>query len=126
MKVRDLMSYPIATVRPEATVLDAIKRMANEKNGCVLVARDGLLKECRGIVTTSQIFLKVFSEGQDPATIAVTEIMTPGPLVTIDLDASTREAARLMREHNIRRLPVMKEGALLGIITSKDLLSCVV
>lgn len=125
MKVRDLMSYPIATVRPEATVLGAIKRMATEKKGSVLVARDGLLKECLGIVTTSQIFLKVFAEGRDPAAIAVTEIMTPGPLVTIDLDASTREAASLMREHNIRRLPVMKEGALVGIITSKDLLLCV-
>ena len=126
MKVRELMSYPIATVRPQATVLEAVKRMAAEKKGCVLVARDGLLKECLGIVTTSQVFLKVFSEGRDPAKVAVTDVMTPGPLVTIDLDASTREAARLMREHNIRRLPVMKDGALVGIITSKDLLACVV
>ncbi len=52
------MSYPIATVNPEATVLEAIKRMASEKKGSVLVARDGLLKECLGIVTTSQIFLR--------------------------------------------------------------------
>jgi CBS domain-containing protein len=126
MKVRDMMSYPIATVRPQATVLEAVLRMAAEKKGCVLVARDGLLKECLGIVTTSQIFLKVFAEGRDPAAVAVTEIMTPGPLVTIDLDASTREAAKLMREHNVRRLPVMKDGALVGIITSKDLLACVV
>jgi CBS domain-containing protein len=126
MKVRDLMSYPIATVRPEATVLEAIKRMATEKRGCVLVARDGLLKECLGIVTTSQIFLKIFAEGRDPAGVAVLEIMTHSPLVTIDLDASTRVAAELMREHNIRRLPVMKDGALVGIITSKDLLACVV
>jgi CBS domain-containing protein len=126
MKVRDLMSYPIATVRPEATVLEAVKLMATEKKGCVLVAREGLLKECLGIVTTSQIFLKVFSEGRDPAAVAVTEVMTASPLVTIDLDATTREAARLMREHSIRRLPVMKDGALVGIITSKDLLACVV
>jgi len=125
MKVRDLMSYPIVTVRPEATVLDAIKRMASLKKGSVLVAGDGLLKECLGIVTTSQVFLKVFAEGRDPARVAVRDIMTMGPLVTIDLDASTAEAARLMREHNIRRLPVMKGGALVGIITSKDLLACV-
>jgi CBS domain-containing protein len=125
MKVRDLMSYPIATVLPEATVLEAIKRMAAEKKGSLLVARDGLLKECLGIVTTSRIFLKVFAEGRNPVGVAVREIMTPSPLVTIDLDASTREAARLMREHNIRRLPVMKDGALVGIITSKDLLACV-
>ena len=125
MKVRDLMSYPIATVRPEATVLEAIKRMASLKKGSVLVAGDGLLKECLGIVTTSQVFLKVFAEGRDPARVAVRDIMTMGPLVTIDLDASTAEAARLMREHGIRRLPVMKGGALVGIITSKDLLACV-
>lgn len=119
------MSYPIATVRPQATVLEAVLRMAAEKKGCVLVARDGLLKECLGIVTTSRIFLKVFSEGRDPAVVTVTEIMTPGPLVTTDLDADAAEAARLMREHGIRRLPVMKDGTLVGIITSKDLLACV-
>lgn len=125
MKVRDLMSYPIATVTPEATVREAINRMAGEKKGSVLVAGEGLLKECLGIVTTSQIFLKVFARGLDPAMVAVSQIMTPAPLIVIDLDASTREAAELMQKHNIRRLPVMKEGALVGIVTSKDLLGCV-
>lgn len=126
MRVRDLMSYPIAMVRPEDTVLTAVKMMAAEMKGSVLVARDCLLKECLGIVTTSQIFLRVFAAGRDPAQVTVSEIMTPGPLVSIDLDASTAEAAVLMREHNIRRLPVLKDGALVGIITSKDLLACVV
>ena len=119
------MSYPIATVTPNATVREAINRMAGEKKGSVLVAGEGLLKECLGIVTTSQIFLKVFARGLDPASVAVSEIMTPAPLIVIDLDASTREAAELMQKHNIRRLPVMKEGALVGIVTSKDLLGCV-
>jgi CBS domain-containing protein len=119
------MSYPIATVNPEATVLEAIKRMASEEKGSVLVARDGLLKECLGIVTTSQIFLEVFAKGRNPAALAVSEIMTPAPLITIDLDLSTSDAADLMLKHNIRRLPVVKDGALVGIITSKDLLKCV-
>ncbi|VVB70351.1 Inosine-5'-monophosphate dehydrogenase [uncultured archaeon] len=125
MKVRDLMSYPIATVCPEATVLEAIRRMVGEKKGSVLVARDGLLKECMGIVTTSQIFQKVFARGLDPASVAVSEIMTVAPLISIDLDASTSDAAELMLRHNIRRLPVVAEGALVGIVTSKDLLACV-
>ena len=125
MKVRDLMSYPIATVRPEATVLDTVKRMVAEKKGSVLVAKDGLLKECLGIVTTSQIFLEVFARGLDPARVRVSDIMTPGPLITIDLDDSTQKAAELMIKHKIRRLPVMKDGALVGIVTSKDLLACV-
>ena len=57
--------------------------------------------------------------------MAVSEIMTPAPLITIDLDASTSDAAGLMLKHSIRRLPVVKDGALVGIITSKDLLKCV-
>jgi CBS domain-containing protein len=125
MKVRDLMSYPIVTVPPEATVLEAVRKMGREKKGSLLVARGGLLKECLGIVTTSLIFHRVFAEGRDPGQVFVSEIMTQGPLITIDLNASTEEAARMMREHGIRRLPVMKEGALVGIITSKDLLACV-
>lgn len=125
MKVRDLMSYPIVTVRPEAMVLDAIKVMAAQKKGSVLVAKECLLKECLGIVTTSQVFLKVFARGLDPAKVRVSDIMTPGPLITIDLDESTQKAAELMQKHRIRRLPVMKEGTLVGIITSKDLLACV-
>ena len=55
----------------------------------------------------------------------VSKIMTLAPLVVIDLNASTREAEELMQKHSIRRLPVMKEGTLGGIVTSKDLLMCV-
>jgi CBS domain-containing protein len=125
MIVRDLMSYPIVTVSPDATVLDAIKIMSAGGKGSVLVAKEGLLKEVEGIVTTSELFPKVFSLGRDPATIKITEIMTPGPLVTINLSASPKEAAELMIKHGIRRLPVVHEGALVGIVTSKDLLRCV-
>jgi CBS domain-containing protein len=125
MKVRDLMKYPITTVRPKATVLDAIKVMAHEGKGCVLVAEEGLLKECMGIVTTTQIFRRVFAAGLNPETVRVTEIMTPAPLITIGLNATTREAAELMISHGIRRLPVVENGALVGIISSKDLLKCV-
>lgn len=125
MKVRELMSYPIVTVPPEAMVLDAIKVMAAQKKGSVLVAKERLLKECLGIVTTSQIFLEVFARGLDPARVKVSDIMTPAPLITIDLDDSTEKAAELMIKHKIRRLPVMKDGALVGIVTSKDLLACV-
>jgi CBS domain-containing protein len=125
MKVRDLMSYPIATVPPETTVLEAIKLMANGKKGCVLVAKDGLLKECKGILTMSRIFSQVFAEGRDPSRLSVVEVMTPAPLITIGLNASTKEAAALMIKHKIRRLPVIENGALVGIVTSKDLLRCV-
>ncbi len=125
MKVRDLMSYPIVTVRPDVSVLEAIKLMLDGKKGSVIVSKGGLLKECLGIVTTSRIFLGVFAKGLDPAEIRVSEIMTPSPLITIGPNSTAREAAELMMANNIRRLPVLENDTLVGVITSKDLLKCV-
>jgi CBS domain-containing protein len=125
MKVRDLMSYPINTVRPDASVLDAIKAMVDGRKGSIIVSGIGLLKECQGIVTTTEIFRKVLAEGVDPKGVKVSQIMTPAPLITIGPNASTREAAEMMIKHNVRRLPVVENRTLVGIITSKDLLKCV-
>lgn len=125
MKVRELMSYPVNTVRPDASVMDAIKAMIDGRKGSVVVAQEGLLKECLGIVTTTEIFRKVLAKGVDPSGVKISEIMVAAPLITIGPNASAEEAADLMIEHNIRRLPVVEGGTLVGIITSKDLLKCV-
>jgi CBS domain-containing protein len=125
MYLKDLMSYPISSVKPDATVLDAINAMVSGRKGSVLVTREGLIKEAEGIVTTTEIFRKVLSAGKDPKEVKISEVMTPAPLVTVDLNASPREAADLMIKHNVRRLPVVEDGALVGIVTSNDLLRCV-
>jgi len=125
MNVKDLMTYPILTVRPDTSVFEAITSMALGNKGSALVSGDGFLKEVKGIVTTTGIFRHVISKGIDPKNLKVSEIMTSAPLITISPNASTREAALLMRKYDIRRLPVVERGALVGIITSKDLLNCV-
>ncbi|MGD0952418.1 MAG: CBS domain-containing protein [Methanotrichaceae archaeon] len=125
MKVRDLMSYPLNTVRPDATVLDAITAMVDGKKGGIIVCGEGLLKECQGIVTTTKIFEKVLAIGVSPNGIKISDVMTPAPLITIGPNATVKEAADLMIKYNIRRLPVVEDHTLVGIITSKDLLKCV-
>ncbi len=125
MKVRNLMTYPIAAVPPGATVVEAIEIMVNGRKGCVLVASGGLLKKCIGILTTGQIFRKVLAVGIDPARVDVEKIMITMPLVTIGPNASAKEAAELMLKHNVRRLPVVENGVLVGIISSMDLLKCI-
>lgn len=125
MKVRNLMTYPISSVPPDASVVEAIEVMVNGRKGCVLVASGGLLKKCIGILTTGQIFRKVLAVGVDPARVNVEAIMIALPLVTIGPNASPKEAAELMLKHNIRRLPVVENGVLVGIITSMDLLKCI-
>jgi CBS domain-containing protein len=99
--------------------------MVEGHRGCVLIAREGLLKEVEGIVATGEIFRKVLVKGLDPATVKVSEIMTPAPLITVNPKATTKEAATLMRVHRIRRLPVVEGGTLVGIVTTKDLMVCV-
>ena len=126
MKVREVMSYPLHTMKPDATVIEAINEMVARKKGNVLIANEGLLKECLGILTSGGIFKWVFVAGLDPHEVKVSEIMTPMPLVTINQDASCNEAARLMIKHDLRRLPVLENGVLVGIITSKDILRCLV
>jgi len=111
-------------MKPDATVIEAINEMVARKKGNVLIANEGLLKECLGILTSGGIFKWVFVAGLDPNEVKVSEIMTPMPLVTINLDASCNEAARLMIKHDLRRLPVLENGFLVGIITSKDILRC--
>lgn len=64
MNIRDLMRYPIAIVSPEANALEAVKRMAAEKRGSMLVTNESLITECLGIVTNRQIFLNVLAEGR--------------------------------------------------------------
>ena len=118
------MSYPLHTMKPTSTVIEAINEMVASKKGNVLIANEGLLKECLGILTTSDIFKWVFAAGLDPNEVTISEIMTPMPLITINLDASCDEAARLMIKHNIRRLPVVENDCLVGIITTKDILRC--
>lgn len=125
MKVRDLMTYPILTVGVDTTVFDAIQMMVRDRKGSVLVVEGDLLKQVVGIATTCGMFKQVFARGIDPKNVMIWEIMTPAPLVTIGPNASTKKAAKMMMEHNIRRLPVVECGALVGIITSKDLLRCV-
>jgi CBS domain-containing protein len=118
------MSYPLHTMKPGATVIEAINEMVARKKGNVLIANEGLLKECLGILTSGGIFKWVFVAGLDPYEVKVSEIMTAMPLVTINQDASCNEAARLMIKHDLRRLPVLENGFLVGIITSKDILRC--
>ena len=118
------MSYPLHTMKPTSKVIEAINEMVASKKGNVLIANEGLLKECLGILTTSDIFKWVFATGLDPNNVTISEIMTPMPLITINLDASCNEAATLMIKHNIRRLPVVENDCLVGIITTKDILRC--
>lgn len=114
--VRDAMTSNPRTVQPEANVQEPARLMKSENVGAVpIVDGDRLV----GVVTDRDIAMKIVAEGKSLDT-PVSEIASRD-LVTIDPDQSLEEAARLMAEHQLRRLPVVEEdGKLVGIVAQAD------
>ena len=105
------------TVDASDTVVDAARVMRDSDIGDVVVIEDG---NVTGIVTDRDIVVRGVAEGRDPDSTAVSEVCTTG-VETIDPSASVDDALSLMREKDIRRLPVTKNGRPVGIISLGDL-----
>lgn len=113
--VKDLMTKEVITIDLRKTVFDAAALMSEKKKGC-LVVTDGEVPI--GIVTERDFVRRVVAK-KLPLNTEISEIMSK-PIITIDSDSSIREAARLMLNGKIRRLPVTKENKLVGIIVISD------
>jgi len=115
--VKDLMSKKVNTIEENKTVFHAAKQMAKERRGYVVVLKKG---KPIGILTDSDILEKVISKGKDPKKVKVKDVMTT-PLITISPDEELVEASRIMRKNLIKRIPVVKNGKLVGVITDNDI-----
>ncbi|MEM1507178.1 MAG: CBS domain-containing protein [Candidatus Bathyarchaeia archaeon] len=120
MLVKDVMTSPVITVKENSRADEAAKLMRDNNIGCVIVStEDG---KPIGIITERDLVIRVVAEDIQPSNVTAREIMST-PLITIDADKTINEAAKEMNRHNIRRLAVMYKGQLVGIISSKDILS---
>jgi len=117
MKVTDLMTSDPATVGPDDPVAKAATLMREEDCGAIPVVRD---KKLVGIVTDRDIAIRAVAGGRDPKTLKVSEIMSADP-ITVSPDTDGDEASRVMAEHQVRRLPVVQDGHLLGILVTAQL-----
>lgn len=117
--VEGLMSSPVVMVNPDDTVDDALHLMRQRQISSVLI-RPAQPGGVYGIMTKRDVVGKVVSQGRDPARITVQEIMTPS-IITIPVGTSLRECARLMAELRVRRLPIEREGEIVGIISDTDI-----
>lgn len=113
--VKDLMTEVVVTLDMHKTVSDAATLMTEKTKGC-LVVTDGNVPV--GIVTERDLVRRVMAK-QLSLDVKASEIMSK-PLITIDPDSSIREAARLMLKNKIRRLPVVKDKELIGIVVASD------
>ena len=120
MIVKDAMSSPVITTNEEASSNQVAHLMDENKVGAVVVTN----KEGKplGIITERDLVIRVLSKNLTPDTVKAKDIMT-APLVTIEPEATISEAARKMSSMNIRRLGVLYKGNLVGLVSSKDILS---
>jgi CBS domain-containing protein len=105
------------TVNADATVLEAAQVMRDSDIGDVIIVDN---REVTSIVTDRDIAVRGVAEGRDAESTAVGEIATSG-VEAIEPEASVDDALRMMREHDIRRLPVVKDGRPVGIVSLGDL-----
>jgi CBS domain-containing protein len=115
--VKEAMKANPVFVGPKLTVLDAAKLMKKKKIGNVIVVED---KQPVGILTESDILKKVVAEGKTPNKILVEDVMST-PIIVIDPYVTLDAAMKTMGKCNIRRLPVIEKGKLIGIITQRDI-----
>lgn len=115
--VKDVMTPGVVAVRPDASLVEAAQLMRAQDIGDVLVA-DG--QRVVGMLTDRDITVRAVAEGADPLTMSAQAVCTPDPVVVAPGDPVSKAVA-LMREHAVRRLPVVENGLPVGIVSLGDL-----
>jgi len=111
------MSEEVPTIESHISVVEAAKEMRKIGRGFLIILKEG---QPAGIVTEHDFVDKVIADELNPAKVSVEEIMS-SPLITIDPDEDLVKASEIMKMNKIRRLPVVKEGIMYGVLTSRDI-----
>ncbi len=116
MRVSEIMTVAVKTVSPSDTVQKAAEIMKQIDCGSVPVTDNG---QVEGMITDRDIAIGATAEGKG-ANFPVKSCMSK-PVVTVSRETDAREAADIMADHQVRRLPVVENGKLVGILAIADL-----
>jgi CBS domain-containing protein len=114
--VKDAMTFDVKTATPSQSLTDAAKLMKQEDVGSVPVV-DG--ERLVGVVTDRDIVVRGVADGSDPRAVQVGDIASRD-VVTVRPDDDLDDALRLMAQHQVRRLPVVDDGHLVGVLAQAD------
>jgi CBS domain-containing protein len=117
LRAKDVMVKDIVKVGSCALVDNAVKVMNKNNIGCLIIEDNG---ETRGIVTQRDLLKKVLEKARDPRKLVVSDIMTK-KLIVGSPDMEIHEAARLMFQKKIKKLPIVENGKLVGLITLSNI-----
>jgi CBS domain-containing protein len=115
--IRDVMTPNPICLAPDATAVDAARAMRDSDVGNVIVVEGDTIK---GIVTDRDIVVRSVADGTNPAECKLSQICT-GDVKTLSPDDSSDKALQVMREHAVRRVPVVEGGKPVGVVALGDL-----
>jgi isocitrate dehydrogenase len=116
--VGEIMALSLVTIRPDVTVEQAMHVMRNNRISSVLVQPDE--KGDWSIMTQKDVLIKLIHANRSPSSVKVNQIASK-PLATVPVDLSLHECVTVMKERNIRRLVVEKDGVPIGIVSDTDI-----
>ena len=118
LKVKDVMHNPVISIEGDRTLYDAAVLMEHRKIGSLII-REG--QRPVGILTERDFIRLIAKEKVSASSLKVVDMMTKSP-ITVNSESTVDEAGELMARYEIRRLPVVEEGNLVGIVTNRDIL----
>jgi CBS domain-containing protein len=116
-KIRDFMVKEVISLEAYASAYQAVKLMNENKIGCLVVLRDG---ETAGILTERDLLERVLEKCKNPKDTHVFEVMT-SHVITGNPEMEIPEAARIMFENRVKKLPLVEGNKLVGIVTLTDI-----
>ena len=118
MEIKDLMNPSVVTIEPTASAALAARLLSRHNVGSLPVCGED--RRLRGMVTDRDIVLRCVAAEEDPAQTPVKDIMSRNCAV-VSPDDDAREATRLMAARQVRRLPVLEDGRVVGMVSLGDL-----
>lgn len=117
MKVRDIMTKDVACINPDSKVVEAAQIMQKNNIGSLPVCdQSGVI----GIVTDRDIIVRNIAHGKDPKETPVRDVMT-GQVITASPDMEVDEVAQMMASKQIRRVPVVENNMIVGMVALGDI-----
>ena len=117
LRVEDVMVREVMTIDENATVKEAAEVMNKFEIGCLIAVRKG---KAMGILTERDLLKRVVAESKDATKTKVRDVMS-SPLVVVEPNMDLEEAVRLMFQMKIKKLPVVDEKRLVGLVTLTDI-----
>lgn len=111
------MAKPVKTIDYNKTIKDAATLMKKYGKGSLIVLKN---RKPVGIITADDIVYKIAAKNIKPSSVKIKDMMS-SPLITITPDSTCADAAKKMRRNNIKRLPVVDKGKLIGIVSIDDI-----